>query len=172
MRDIEYIENFEKICNMATSVMKLPKGILSSKSRKRDLQVVRQVAAYIGRFEEKIHQNYIAKVLNRDRTLVYYYESTHKSHYKTCPLYRETFNKIYKKYLQIEENKKVFLDNDYFKDFLLKHKVKEDKKAEVKIKVTSGECSCIIKTTYFDFSDQLKFIKFALKDYHYSIKLI
>ncbi|QDP46681.1 MAG: hypothetical protein Unbinned6316contig1000_25 [Prokaryotic dsDNA virus sp.] len=172
MRDIEYIEKFKSICKLATKTMNLPEDIISSKSRKRELQVVRQVAAYIGRYEEGIHQNYIAEVLNRDRTLIYYYESTHKSHYKTCPIYRETFNKIYKAYLDIEGSKEVFINGEIMKEHLLKNGVKENPIAEVKIKVTSGQCRCVIKTTYFDFADQLKFIKFALANYHFNVKLI
>ena len=79
--------------------MNLPDGALALKSRKRNIQVVRQAAAYIGRSEEDIHRRKIADVLNRDRTLIYYYEHSHKATYKSCATYRNAFEKVYKSLL-------------------------------------------------------------------------
>tara|TARA_R100000773_G_C4206367_1_gene107147 strand:- start:357 stop:872 length:516 start_codon:yes stop_codon:yes gene_type:complete len=166
--------NFRNICNIATDVMGLPKGSLADKSRKRHLQVTRAVAAYIGRKEEKVHRNIIAKVLNRDRTLIYHYEHSHKANYATFPFYRETFNKVYKAYINLEGEKDVFLLGSELKKYLLKNNVKETKNEdnEVLFEVVSGDASCLIKTTYFDFSNQFENIKLAMENYHFKINII
>ena len=81
-------DNFKNICNLTTRLMGFKDGDLSLKSRKRPLQVARSVAAYIGRSEEDIHRTVIAKVLKRDRSLIYHYEHHHKTNYATCIIYR------------------------------------------------------------------------------------
>jgi len=58
------------------------------------------------------------------------------------------------------------------KEYLLKNGVKENAKAEAKILVKSGEVEIIINTSYFDFSNQLENIKFALTDYKYAIRIL
>ena len=103
------LENFQSICDIATKTMNLEKGALSLKSRKRKIQVARQAAAYIARVEKGIHRTKIADVLNRDRTLIYYYEHSHKPTYRSCPIYRRAFEKIYKAYLDVEEQKELGL---------------------------------------------------------------
>ena len=50
----------------------------------------------IARTEEDIHRTIIGKGLNRHRSLIYHYELRHKPLYKTCQVYRDSFNKIYK----------------------------------------------------------------------------
>jgi hypothetical protein len=164
--------NFKNLCNLTTKMMGLPDGSLALRSRKRPLQIARAVAGYIGITEANITREVIGKVLNRDRSLIYHYEKKHKGNYKACSIYRETFNRIYKAYLDIDGTKDVFIDGDFMKSYLLKNGVKETPKADVLLEVKSGNCMCIIKTTYFDFSNQLENIKFALKNYHYSIKII
>jgi len=164
--------NFKSICSIATSVMDLPKDSLSSKSRKSDIAVVRQVVAYIGRTEEDIHRKTIGKILNRDRTSINYYENTHKINYATYPLYRNTFNKIYKAYKDIESTKSIFFDKEVMKSHLLKSGVKEVLDADVILEVKSGSVACKVKTSYFDFSNQLENVKLALKNYHFSVKII
>ena len=164
--------NFRALCDLTTRVMGLPTGSLALRSRKRQLQVARSIAGYIALTEEDIHRNIIAKVLNRDRTATYHYEKNHKKYYFTSRLYRNTFNKIYKAYKDIESDKKVFIDKDYMKSFLLKGGVTEKLDPDVLLEVKSWEVKCIIKTSYFDFSNQLKIINFVLKNYHFSIKII
>ena len=166
--------NFKNICNIATEVMGLPKGSLADKSRKKELQVTRAVAAYIARIEEDIHRNTIGKVLNRNRTLIYHYEYTHEANYETYPLYIKTFNKVYKAYKNIKGDKDVFLSGSKLKKYLLKNNVKEVKDCdnELLFEVVSGEASCLIKTSYFDFSNQSKNIKLALENYQYKINII
>lgn len=165
-------DNFENICNLTTKVMGFKDGSLSLKSRKRPLQVARSVAAYIGLTEGNIHRNVVAKVLNRDRAVTYHYENSHKINYATCIIYRNTFNKVYKAVKDIDTSKKTFLDDDFMKRYLLKNGVKESVKPQVFIGVTSGEAKCVIQTSYFDFSNQLEFVKLALRDYHYTVKIL
>ena len=140
--------NFKSICNLTTKVMGLPDGALATKSRKRQLQVARSISGYIARTEENIDRKIIAKGLNRDRSLIYHYEKNHKQNYATCLVYRNTFNKIYKAYKDINGTKEVFVD------------------------IKSGQSVCVIKTSYMDFSNQLENVKFVLKNYHFTIKII
>ena len=171
-------DNFKNLFNLTTRVLGLPKGSLALRSRKRPLQVARSVTAYLGRTEENIHRTIIGKVLNRDRSLIYHYEYRHKPLYKTCPIYRDTFNKIYAAYKNVGGTKEFFLDKDFMKSYLLKNGVKETLPSNnylhsiVLLEVTSGQVKCIIKTSYFDFSNQLENVKLALKNYHYTVKII
>ena len=165
-------DNFKNLCNLTTRVLGLPDGSLALKSRKRPLHVARSAAAYIGVTEENIHRKIIGKCLNRDRSLIYHYEKTHKPNYATCIVYRNTFNKIYSAYKKLDKTLKVFLDDDFLKHYLLKNGVVESDKSQVYIEIKSGESICIIKTSYFDFSNQLENIKLALKKYQFMVKVI
>ena len=163
---------FKNICDLTTRVLGMPNGALALKSRKRPLQVARAIAGYIARTEEDIHRTIIGKGLNRHRSLIYHYELRHKPLYKTCPVYRDSFNIIYKAYKDVGGTKEFFLDSDFMKSYLLKNGIKETVKPDVLLEITSGQVKCIIKTSYFDFNNQLENIKFALKDYHYTVKII
>tara|TARA_R110002020_G_scaffold130099_2_gene291170 strand:+ start:982 stop:1491 length:510 start_codon:yes stop_codon:yes gene_type:complete len=165
-------DNFKKLCSLTTRVMGLPDGALALKSRKRPLQVARAIAGYIARTEEDIHRTIIGKVLNRHRSLIYHYELRHKPLYKSCPVYRDTFNKVYKAYKDIGGTKDFFFDKDFMKSYLLKNGVKETLDPDVLLEVTSGQVKCIIKTSYFDFSSQLENVNLALQDYHFTVKII
>lgn len=164
--------NFKCICDLTTNVLGMPTGALALRSRKRNLQVARSVAAYIGRTEEDIHRTIIGKGLNRNRSMVYHYEHRHKTLYKSCLVYRNTFNKIYKAYKDVGQEKEIFINGKLMRDYLLHNGVKESIKPDVLIDVKSGDCNCIINTSYFEFSSQLENIKLAMEKYHYTIKLI
>jgi hypothetical protein len=164
--------NFKNICNLTTKLMGLKDGSLALKSRKRHLQVARSVAAYIARSEEDIHRTVIAKELNRHRSLIYHYEHTHKGNYATCLLYRNCFNRVYRGYKDIDSTKLTFLNDDFLKRHLIQSGVKENEKAQVLLEIKSGESICLIKTSYFDFSNQLENVKLALKNYHFTVKII
>ena len=58
------------------------------------------------------------------------------------------------------------------KAFLLKNGVKESPKNEAHILVKSDNVEVIITTSYFDFSNQLENIKFALREYKYELKIL
>jgi hypothetical protein len=164
--------NFKAICSLTTRVMGLPDGSLSLKSRKRELQLSRSIAAYIGLTEENINRYTIAKVLNRDRSLTYHYEKTHEKYFKTSNAYRKIFSKIYKKYLDADGEKEIFIKGTDMKAYLLQNKVNESRKSDVKLEIKSGKAKCFIYTTYFDFSNQLENISLAMKNYHYTVKII
>ena len=164
--------NFKCICSLTTRILGFPDGSLSTKSRKRPLQAARAVASYIARTEEDIHRSIIGKVLNRNRSNIYHYERTHKKFFATCLVYRNTFDKVYKAYLDIDGTKSIFLDKELMKRHLLNNEVKETLEPEVLLEIKSGQVYCIIKTSYFDFSNQLENIKLALSNYHYSVKII
>ena len=91
--------NFKNLCDFTTSLVGLPKGSLSCRSRKQEFQIPRSVVSVISRIVDETHPNVIAKVLKRDRVSVYHYERTHQSNYKSFPKYRKVFNKI-KSFLQ------------------------------------------------------------------------
>jgi len=164
--------NFKAICNLTTRVMGLPEGSLALKSRKRHLQSARSIAGYIGLTEEGIHRTVIAKVLNRDRCITYHYESNHKKNFKHCVIYRKAFDKIYKAYKHVDDSKNIFADSEFMKSHLLQNGVVEKLESDVLLEVKSGEVKCVIKTSYFDFSNQLENVKLALENYHYTIKII
>mgnify|MGYP000138415115 CR=1 FL=1 len=164
--------NFKCICNLTTRVLGFPNGSLSTKSRKRPLQAARAVASYIARIEEDIDRVIIGKVLNRDRCNIYHYEKTHKKYLNTSLLYRDTFNKVYKSYMDMDGNKDFFLDGNKMRSYLIKNGVSIIYGGDVSLEIKSGNAICIIKTSYFDYSNQLENIKLALKNYHYSVKII
>jgi hypothetical protein len=168
-------DNFRYICEITTRALGFKTDDLALKSRKQSLHIARAVAAYIGRTEELIHPKIIAKAFKRHRTLIYHYEHTHKDKYANCEIYRNAFTKVYKAYKSLDEDREIFLDGDFMKRYLLKNGVKEtqtSKNSQVILEVKSDKVKCKIKTSYFDFSNQLEIIKFVLKNYHYSIKII
>lgn len=164
--------NFNILCNLSTRVLGLPEGSLSFKNRSRKFQSARASVCYIALKEENIDRNIIADVLNRDRTITYHYERTHKKKLNKCKIYRDSFTKIYKEYKNLDGKKDIFVGKRHLRNYLLQNKVVESKNSDMLIEVKSGDAICIIKTTFLDFSNQLKNISLALVDYHYSIKII
>tara|TARA_R110002153_G_scaffold7648_2_gene34188 strand:- start:1145 stop:1672 length:528 start_codon:yes stop_codon:yes gene_type:complete len=165
-------ETFKGLCRLTTEVLGLPKDSLSLKSRSSEIQIPRSVASVVGRMVDDIHPTVIAKVINRHRCSVYHYENTHKSNYANCEKYRNIFNKIYKAHKDLEGTKDFFLDGDYMRVYLLKRGVSVIYDGDVSLEVNSGQVKCIIKTSYFDFSNQLENIKLALKNYHFTVNII
>lgn len=164
--------NFKALCSLATRVAGLPEGSLAFKNRTMNIQAARASACYIALTEEKIDRNVIADIIDRDRTVTYHYERTHKKNFKKCKVYRNTFTKIYQEYKNLDGEKDIFVSKRHLRNYLLNNKVVESKKPDVLLEVKSGEAICIIETTYFDFSNQLKNISFALENYHYTVKII
>ena len=165
-------DNFKSLCRITTDVLGLPIGSLSLKSRSSKLQIPRSVASVIAIMEDDIHPLIIAKVIKRDRCSVYHYRDTHKHNYANKEKYRNIFNKVYKFYKNLEGAKDFFLDGKYMKSYLLKNGVKEAVNSNVLLKVKSDKVECVIKTSYFDFSNQLENVKLALKNYHYTVNII
>ena len=165
-------DNFKSLCRLTTEVLGLPTGSLASKSRRSELQIPRSVASVIAIMEDETHPSVIAKVIKRDRCSVYHYRDKHKYNYANKEKYRNIFNKIYRSYKDLEGAKDFFLDGEFMKSYLLKNGVKEAKKSNVLLEVNSDKVKCIIKTSYFDYTNQLENIKLALKNYHYTVKII
>ena len=165
-------DNFKNLCNLTTSLLGLRKGSLAYKSRKQELQVARSIASVIARKEYEIPHSTIAKVINRDRTLIYHYEKKHKHNYATFPKYREIFNKVFNAFQSIEDSKKSFFDLQQLKDYLRKNDVSHSAKHQVSIRIQSGEVGTDIKVSYRDFYNQLENVKLALQNFKYEIEII
>ena len=165
-------DNFKNLCNLTTSLLGLRKGSLGYKSRKQELQVARTIASVIARKEYAIPHSTIAKVINRDRTLIYHYEKKHRHNYATFPKYRDTFNKVFNAFQSIEDSKKSFFDLNQLNDYLKKNDVVNSANHQVTIRIKSGKVGTDIKVSYRDFYNQLEFIKLALQNFKYQIEII
>ena len=55
---------------------------------------------------------------------------------------------------------------------MLQNGVIETLNSDVKLEVKSGQVKYNIKSSYFDYSNQLENVKLAMKEYHYTIKII
>ena len=165
-------DNFKNLCNLTTSLLGLRKGSLGYKSRIQELQVARSIASVIARIEYEIPHSTIAKVINRDRTLIYHYEKNHKNNYSTFPKYRDTFNKVFNAFQSIEDSKKCFFDLQQLKDYLRKNEIYNSEKHQVSIRIKSGEVGTDIKVSYRDFYNQLENVKLALQNFKYEIEII
>jgi hypothetical protein len=165
-------DNFKNLCNLTTRVLGLPDGSLALKTKKSELQIPRSVASVIAMMEDDTHPLVIAKVIKRDRCSVYHYQNMHKSYYANREKYRTVFNTIYKAYKDLEGTKDFFLDGDYMMVYLLKNGVSMAYSGDVSLEVKSGQVKCVIKTSYFDYTNQFENIKLALKNYHYTVKII
>ena len=165
-------DNFKEICDLTTKVLGLPKEHLFVKNRKVEYMIPRAVACIIGRLENATKYNTISKILGFNRATIYYYEKQHHKRFKYWPEYRRIFNKVYIEYKNSESDKKTFIRSASIKNHLIKNGIEESDKPDLSIAVKSGNVATIIHTTYFDCSDQLKKIKFAMKEYKYELKLI
>ena len=165
-------DNFKNLCNLTTSLLGLRKGSLAYKSRKQELQVARSIASVIARIEYEVPHSTIAKVINRNRTLIYHYEKNHKHNYATFPKYRDTFNKVFNAFTTIEDSKKSFFDLQQLKNYLRKNDVFNSEKHQVIIRIKSGEVGTEIKVSYRDFYNQLENVKLALQNFKYEIEII
>tara|TARA_R100001463_G_scaffold92168_2_gene146900 strand:+ start:149 stop:658 length:510 start_codon:yes stop_codon:yes gene_type:complete len=165
-------ENFKALCSLATRVIGLNDGALAFKNRSKHIQSARASVCYIALTEENIDRNIIAKILKKNRTATYHYQVTHKKKFKKCDVYRNTFTKIYQEYKSLEGEKDIFKNGGNLHNFLLNNNVVESDKSDVTLEVKSGEATCFIKTSYFDYLNQLKNISLALENYHYNVKII
>ena len=172
-------DNFQNLCNLTTSVLGLRKGSLAYKSRKQELQVARSIASVIARKEYKIPHSTIAKVINRDRSLIYHYEKKHSKNYASFPKYRDIFNKVHNSFTIIEESKKIIEESKKFftsiyklREHLRKNNVIESNKHQVIVRLVSGKIGLDVKLSYRDFSKQLELIKEALNGYKYDSQII
>ena len=164
-------DNFKNLCNLTTSIMGLPKGSLAYKSRKIELQVPRAAAAVVATMDN-IHCTVIAKVIKRDRSLIYHYNKMHTANYSTWEKYRTTFNQIYMAHTHIENAKKEFFDLQHLQDHLRKSGVIASDKQQTSIRIKCGKVGTDVKVSFRDFYNQLELCKLALQDYKYEIEII
>ena len=169
---IQQEQDFKNLCKLTTNLLELPEGVLSSKSRKQELQTPRTVVSVVARMINETHQTVIAKELNRDRSLIYHYEKMHQSNYRTFPEYREIFNKIYNAYIDIQGAKRAFIDMYHLREHLRQNGIKHSSICQTTIRITSGEVGVDIKLSYRDFSDQLELINLALRDCKYNLEIL
>ena len=165
-------DNFKNLCDLATSLVGLPKGSLSIKNRKIKYQVPRAVVSMIARLEDKTHREVIAKVLDRNRTSINHYERTHSANYSSFPYYRDTFNKIYNAYVDIKGSKPTFIDMYHLKEHLRKSGVRHSSNHQTTIRIIAGKFGTDIKVSYREFYNQLELCKLALQNYQHEIEVI
>ena len=165
-------EKFINICDLTTKLVGLHQGALSEKTRKQEYQTPRMVASLIAILEKEIHYKIIAKVLNRDRSLIYHYEKKHKHNYSSIPKYRDMFNLVYNSFKKIDTSKKVFKTREDLMSCLKLAGIKSVVKPQVKIKIKSGNALFTLNTNYFDFKKNINIINESLKDYDYKTNII
>ena len=169
---MEGSDNFKTLCNLTTSVMGIPKGSLSCKSRKSEFQVPRAAASIVARMVDDTHPTIIAKELKRHRVSIWHYETNHKSNYRTFPKYRDTFNKIYNAYTNAQGDLRTFTDMFHLRQHLKEQGVKHSSNPKATIKITSGKVGVDIKVSYKDFYNQLELCKLALRDCNYNLEIL
>ena len=169
---MEEADNFKALCNLTTSVMGIPKGSLSCKSRKSEFQVPRAAASIVARMVDDTHPTIIAKELKRNRVSIWHYETNHKSNYRTFPKYRDTFNKIYNAYTNAQGDKRTFTDMFHLMQHLKEQGVKDSSNHQATIKIKSGRVGVNIKVSYKDFYNQLELCKLALRDCNYNLEIL
>jgi len=165
-------EKFETICDLTTHTVGLQQGSLSYNTRKQEILVPRMVASNIAILTKDIHVTVIADIIKKDRTSVMHYRNTHKQNYASFPVYRDTFNKVFTAYNELEKIKLVFVEKEEMIRHLLDAGVKIVAKPQVRIKVISGKCKYLVPTNYLDFSKNIDIIKDSLRQYDYSIDII
>ncbi len=164
--------DFKNLCNLTTNVLGLRKGSLALKSRKQEFQVARMIASIIARSEYKTNRSVIAKVINRDRSLIYHYEKKHSINYASFPKYRDIFNKVHNSFTTIEDSKKVFTSIFKLREHLRINNVIDSNKHQVIVRIVSGKIGLDVKLSYRDFSKQLELIKESLNGYKYDAQII
>ena len=171
MRNIFYDsqkDKFSNLCVLAEKTLELPEDSLATSSRKQPLVYGRMAVAVIGKTEQNTPFEIMADVLKQDRTSFYHYTKYHKDRYSKDPLYRQYFDAVYKAYKKIDSHLNIFYDSWHLKEFLLRNGVKNNEnKKECTIRVTSGDVTTDIHTTYFDHLNQIENIKLALKNYKF-----
>ena len=166
-----YEDNFIELCNLAENICGLENGSLSKKSRKHKFAVTRSAVSCVARQVDGTHQKVIAKVLNRDRSLIYHYEKMHISNYRSWILYRKTFDKLYNAYLDHQNSKRVFSDINQMKNHLKHFGVEHSDVCQQIIKIKCNTIELDIILSYKDFYKQLELIKLALDGYKYNLQV-
>ena len=148
------IVEVRQLCDIATEIVGLEQGSLTTLSRKEPYAIARQVVANIS-LGQGIHFVTIAKALNRKRSNIYHYQKRHTLNFKTWVQYRNIFTKVFNVYKESKKEQKTFLNKQDLRSFLFKNGVSTST-GEVFIVVKSGVLKTVINTSYKDFSNQLE----------------
>jgi hypothetical protein len=163
-------DNFKNLCNLTTNIMGLPKGSLAYRSRKIELQIPRAAASVIATMDN-IHCTVIAKVIKRNRSLIYHYNKMHSANYSSWEKYRNTFNQIYMAHTQLENAKKEFFDLQHLKEHLRNAGIYNSEKQQTIIRIKCGKIGTDVKVSFREFYNTLELCKLALQDYKYQIEI-
>jgi len=164
--------NFKILCDLTTNLVGLRKGCLAFKSREQKYQVPRSVASVVARMVDKTNRNIIAKELKRNRTVVYHYERKHEFNYRSYPKYRETFNKVYNAYSNLQGAKRTFVNSDQLEQYLNGNGVYSGQKTQTTIRIKSGMAEIDIHVSYKDFYEMLEKCKVVMTDCNYNLEII
>jgi len=162
---------FKNLCNLTTELVGLPEGSLALKSRKQMYQVPRAVVSVIALKYDNIHQNIISKVLDRNRSLIYHYEKSHKANFKSYPKYRKLYTEVLNAYNEIKGEQKTFSSQENYEQFLRDKSIYSSETYQVKISLKVGKFKVDLKYSHKDFYNQMELIKLALKDYNYDLRV-
>jgi hypothetical protein len=162
-------EKFENICDFTTVALGLPKGVLSSNSRKFKISLGRQIASVIG-FNKGVKRELMASIMNTNRTSTYYYTKEHESKFNSCIVYAKGYTKTLFSYEKIKPNTKVFLEELWLIKHLKKNGLKESINPEIIFTLTSGKIKHHFKSDCFAFSNDYDNIKKAIKGYNCKLK--
>ena len=140
-------DNFKNIIQLTERVLQLPDGTVKNKSREEVIIIPRAVCCNVARIEECIRHSTIAKVLDKNRASIYYYERKHSRYFAYWADYRNAFNKVLNAYKQIENNKKTFLTKEAFKAHLFNNDIEDDDNVQMIIALQSGKIVVVVKTS-------------------------
>lgn len=161
-------EDFMHICDITTKLLDLPRNSISMKLRDRPLVLARQIAGNVG-LEHGIHKNIIARILNKDRTSIMYYERKHKVWFEYYAPYRNNYLKVLETYRKTNDEKKQFIDRLHLKHFVKNLGLKNSNDPDVVIIINSGDVQYKLLSDCFRFSDDMKTLHNALNKYKYKI---
>ena len=165
------IFNFEQIQELTEKVLDVKKVVIPGKCRSMESVLPRAVCCMIARNEEGIKHSTIAKIINKNRATVYYYERKHARYMKFWGAYKRAYNKVLNEYNSINDFKIIFNNKHKFVEHLTLNKILSSDSNEITIHLYCGKIYVNINTTYLEFSNTFDKIKLALKDYNFKYKI-
>ena len=165
-------DKFLNICKLTTDTLDICADHIFSNSRMKEVVIPRAVACMVARLGENTKHSVIAKVFNKNRASIYYYEKQHPNNFLYWAEYRRSFKKVLNVYNKIEGAKKTFASKKQMLKYFKLHNIEDSNTLDLLIIIKSGEIEAKVKTSYFNFSDIMKKITFALQHYKYDFKII
>lgn len=165
-------DKFLNICKLTTDTLDICADHIFSNSRMKEVVIPGAVACMVARLAENTKHSVIAKVFNKNRASIYYYEKQHPNNFAYWGEYRRSFKKVLTAYNRIEGSKKTFDTKKDMNNYLKLHNIEDSNTLDLLIVIKSGKIETKVKTSYFNFSDVMKKITFALQHYKYDFKII